>query len=72
MKAILLVVGLAGLGLGCWYIYQYMYTSSADAQRTDLIIGGGAFAVALICFAVYFFKKFREEGDQDISITKFN
>ena len=71
MKAILLVVGLASLGLGCWYVYQYMYTSQAGAQRNDLIIGGAAFAVSLICFAIFFFRKFREEGDQDISITKF-
>ncbi|HMG34384.1 MAG TPA: hypothetical protein VKM94_10635 [Blastocatellia bacterium] len=72
MKAILLVVGLIGLAGGCWFTYQYMYTAVADAKRTDLVIGGVAFAIALICFAIFFFKKFREEGEQgDISITKF-
>jgi hypothetical protein len=34
-------------------------------------VGGGCFVVALICLAFFFFMKFREEGDQDISITKF-
>ena len=71
MKNVLLLVGVVGLGAGAWFIYQYMYTAEAAAQRQDLIIGGFLLLVALICFAVFFFKKFREEGDQDISITKF-
>jgi hypothetical protein len=71
MKNVLLLVGVVGLGAGAWFIYQYMYTAQAAAQRTDLILGGVFLLVALICFAVFFFMKFREEGDQDISITKF-
>ncbi len=71
MKNVLLLVGVVGLGAGAWFIYQYMYTAEAAAQRTDLVVGGIFLFVALICFAVFFFKKFREEGDQDISITKF-
>jgi hypothetical protein len=69
MKAILLVVGVIGLGLGCWFIYQYMYEMSGG--RNPLIYGGVALGVALVCFAIFFFKRFREEGEQDISITKF-
>ena len=71
MKNVLLLVGVVGLGAGAWFIYQYMYTAEAAAQRTDLVYGGVFLLVALICFAVFFFMKFREEGDQDISITKF-
>ena len=73
MKAILLVAGLVGLVLGCWYVYQYMYPGAAGeaAKKADLVYGGIAFAVALVCFAIFFFKRFREAGDQDISITKF-
>lgn len=71
MKNVLLLVGVAGLGAGAWFIYQYMYTAEAAAQRTDLVLGGIFLLVALICFAIFFFMKFREEGDQDISITKF-
>ena len=71
MKNLLLVVGVIGLGAGAWYIYQYMYTAEAVVQRKDLVLGGVFFLIALICFAVFFFMKFREEGEQDISITKF-
>jgi hypothetical protein len=70
MKGILLLVGLVTLGIGCWFMYQFMY-APPDVAKTDLIYGGLAFAVALVCLAVFFFKKFREEGQQDISITKF-
>jgi hypothetical protein len=70
MKNVLLLVGVVGLGAGAWFIYQYMYTPLAD-DRMDLILGGVFLLAALVCFAVYFFMKFREEGDQDISITKF-
>ena len=71
MKNVLLLVGVVGLGAGAWFIYQYMYTTQVAAQRTDLVLGGVFLLVALACFAVFFFMKFREEGDQDISITKF-
>ena len=71
MKAILLVVGVLGLGVGCWFIYQYMYPADIGGGRNPLIYGGLSLAVALVCFAIFFFKRFREEGEQDISITKF-
>lgn len=70
MKNVLLLVGVVGLGAGAWFVYQYMYTPHTT-DRTDLILGGVFFLAALICFAFFFFMKFREEGDQDISITKF-
>jgi len=71
MKNVLLLVGVVGLGTGAWFIYQYMYTPPGTIDRTDLIYGGVCLLIALVCFAVFFFMKFREEGDQDISITKF-
>jgi hypothetical protein len=71
MKNVLLLVGVVGLGAGAWFLYQYMYTAQGAHDRSDLILGGVFFVVALACFAVFFFMKFREEGDQDISITKF-
>lgn len=72
-KNALLLVGVAGLGAGAWFIYQYMYTplQPTGTDRKDLIYGGVCFLIALVCFAFFFFIKFREEGDQDISITKF-
>lgn len=73
MKNALLLVGVVGLGAGAWFIYQYMYKPlpAGGTDRTDLILGGVFLLAALICFAFFFFMKFREEGDQDISITKF-
>jgi hypothetical protein len=71
MKSLLLLVGVAGLGAGAWFLYKYLYQPVNGPERTNLVLGGAFFLVALICFAVFFFMKFREEGEQDISITKF-
>jgi len=71
MKNVLLLVGVIGLGAGAWFLYQYLYQQTNSTERTNLVLGGVFFLVALICFAVFFFMRFREEGEQDISITKF-
>jgi hypothetical protein len=71
MKNLLLLVGVIGLGAGAWFLYQYLYQQTNSTERTNLVLGGVFFLVALICFAVFFFIRFREEGEQDISITKF-
>jgi hypothetical protein len=71
MKNLLLLVGVIGLGAGAWFLYKYLYQVVNAPERTNLILGGIFFLVALICFAFFFFMKFREEGEQDISITKF-
>ncbi|MEK6304605.1 MAG: hypothetical protein AABO41_28310 [Acidobacteriota bacterium] len=70
MKNLLLGLGVIGLIPGAWFVYRYLYPDGA-ADKQDAVIGGVLLAVALICFAVFFFMKFREEGEQDISITKF-
>ncbi|HXG93641.1 MAG TPA: hypothetical protein VNN73_14950 [Blastocatellia bacterium] len=69
MKALLLLAGLAGIGAGAWFILRYMGTPPGS-PKNDLIIGGAFLVVALICFAVYFFKRFKEEAEEEISITK--
>jgi hypothetical protein len=71
MKNLLLGLGVIGLIPGAWFLYKYLYPGSSAPDRTHLVVGGGCFVVALICLAFFFFMKFREEGDQDISITKF-
>ncbi len=71
MKNLLLLVGVIGLGTGAWFLYKYLYQPNNALERGNLIVGGACFVVALICFAFFFFMKFREEGEQDISITKF-
>lgn len=68
MKNLLLVVGLITLLAGTWFIYRYMYTTEG---KTDLYIAAGSFVVSLACWGYFFFLRFREEGEQDISITKF-
>jgi LPXTG-motif cell wall-anchored protein len=77
MKHLLWVVGLVALGPAIWFIYQFnrlpdVDTAGHTGQSTSYLIYAGIFfAVALICFAVFFFLRFKEEGEQDISITKF-
>jgi len=71
MKNLLLLVGVIGLGAGAWFLYKYLYQPNNATERTNLVMGGGLFLVALVCFAIFFFMRFRAEGDQDISITKF-
>jgi hypothetical protein len=71
MKNLLLLVGVIGLGAGALFLYKYLNQPNNGTERTNLIVGGSFFLAALICFAFYFFMKFRAEGDQDISITKF-
>ncbi|HXU08886.1 MAG TPA: hypothetical protein VN743_07795 [Blastocatellia bacterium] len=71
MKNLLLLVGVIGLGAGAVFLYKYLYQPTNTPERTNLVFGGAFFLVALICFAVFFFMRFREEGEQDISITKF-
>lgn len=67
----LLLVGVIGLGAGAWFLYQFLYQPTNVPDRTNLIIGGVFLLAALFCFAVFFFIRFREEGEQEIGITKF-
>lgn len=71
MKNLLLLVGVIGLGIGSWFIYSYLYPGAGPAVRSNLILGGVFFVVALACLFAFFYQKFKEEGEQDISITKF-
>jgi len=70
MKIVLLFLGVAGLVGGAYFLYQYLYQASS-ADKSNLIWGGAFFLVALVSFAIFFFKRFREEGEHqsDMSIT---
>lgn len=71
MKKLLLLVGVVGLGVGSWFSYKYLYPPpGTPASKANLLIGGAFFVVALVCLFVFFYQKFKEEGDQDISITR--
>jgi hypothetical protein len=72
MKNLLLLVGVIGLGTGSWFIYKYLYPAAGvGAEKPNLVLGGAFIVVALGCLFAFFYQKFKDEGDQDISITKF-
>jgi flagellar biogenesis protein FliO len=70
MNKLLLLLGVIGIIGGGIYIVKFVNQGQAG-DKTNLILAAVFFVVALICFAIFFFKKFRSEADQDISITKF-
>jgi hypothetical protein len=70
MKHLLWVVGLAALVPAV--IFFVKFSDAAPGQgKNDLVISVIFLAVSLVCWAIFFFNHFREEGKQDISITKF-
>ena len=74
MKHLLWVVGLIALGPAAYFLYRYSNATSVDDSKEGmplLVYAGIFFLISLVCFAVFFFIRFRQEGDQDISITKF-
>ncbi len=75
MKHALWIVGLIALGPAIWFLTKFLQQADVDTtgDTTYLQIAVPFFIVSLICFAIFFFKRFREEGEhsQDISITKF-
>ena len=71
MKHILWVGGLVALVPAIYFLIQYSGANNVDEGKRDLMIAGAFLVVSLIMFAIHFFKKFRAEGDEDISITKF-
>lgn len=70
MKHLLWVVGLAALAPAIWFFTKF-YQSPENEGTEHLVKAGIFFAISLVCWAIFFFLKFREEGQQDISITKF-
>jgi hypothetical protein len=72
MNVLLWVVGLVMTGLAVWQFAIYSQQKSESAgfwphMWLAIIFAG----VACVCAFIYFFKKFRADADQDISITKF-
>lgn len=70
MKHLLWIVGVVALAPAFWYFNKF-YTSPEDQGTGFLAYSGVFFVIALICFAAFIFQRFRAEGEQDISITKF-
>jgi hypothetical protein len=74
MKHLLWIVGLVALGPTLYFFNEFYKLPPVDESNHGtqyLIYAGIFFLISLVCFAVFFFIRFREEGEQDISITKF-
>ena len=69
MKNLLLLIGIVTLIAGAYFTYQYMYSQDPGSNLTIAVI---VFVISLACWGYFFFLRFKEEGEQDISITKFN
>jgi hypothetical protein len=70
MKHLLWVVGLAALIPAVMFFVKFS-DAPANQGRNDLLLSVVFLVISLICWAMFFFNRFREEGKQDISITKF-
>lgn len=73
MKHLLWIVGLVALGPAVWFLMKFNSESGdvdTGGETTNLVIAGIFLVISLVCFAVFFYMRFKEEGDQDISITK--
>lgn len=70
MKHVLWVVGTIALIPGIWFFLKFIQHEEGKGMEW-LGYSGIAFGVSLICWLIFFFIRFREEGQQDISITKF-
>ena len=70
MKHIPWVVGVIVLIPAIIYVTRFA-NASPGTGRTNGLIALVLFLIALVLFGIFFFKHFRAEGDQDISITKF-
>jgi hypothetical protein len=70
MKHVLWVAGTIALIPGIWFFLRFIQHDSGQGSEW-LVYSGIFFGVSLVCWAVFFFIQFREEGQQDISITKF-
>jgi len=68
MKHVLWVVGVAAAIPA--FIFGSKYWGGTGT-RTDLTMCVVFAVIALIFFGIFFFIRFREEGSQDVSITKF-
>src|SRR5215510_10805885 len=70
MKHLLWVVGLAALIPA--YIFFEKFNDNAPGQgRSNLLISVAFLIVSLICLGIFFFRQFRAESSEEISITKF-
>lgn len=71
MRHLLWVVGVAALVPAVIFFMKFSDRSDLGTGRPYLIASIAFLVVSLVFLGIFFFQKFREEGNQEISITKF-
>ncbi len=71
MNVVLWIVGLAATGGAIYFFDHYARQPSENQGFSNMIIALVCVGVACVCAFVWFYKRTKEEADQDISITKF-
>jgi hypothetical protein len=70
MKHLMWVIGLAALIPA--YLFFVKFNDNLPGQgRGNLVISVIFLIVSLICLGIFFFRQFRAESSEEISITKF-
>ena len=70
MKHLTLIVGVLALVPTVWFFHQYSNAGEGRGTRF-LIYSGISLLIAAVFAGIFFYKKFKEEGEKEISITKF-
>jgi len=70
MKHMLWVVGLAAL-IPAYIFFEKFNDNPPGQGRSNLLISVVFLIVALIFLGIFFFRQFRAESSEEISITKF-
>ncbi len=70
MKHLLWVIGLAAL-IPAYIFFSKFNESRTGEGRSNLIVSVVFLVVSLIFLGIFFFKQFRAESSEEISITKF-
>lgn len=72
MNLLLGLIGLVSAVFAVWQFNEYSkQTSESQGFWPHMVLCIVGIAIACICAFVFFYKKTRDEADQDISITKF-
>jgi flagellar basal body-associated protein FliL len=71
MNVVLWVVGIAASAGAIYFFDHYAKQPSENTGFSNMIYAIICVAVACVCAFIWFYKKTKEQADQDISITKF-
>ena len=71
MNALLWGVAIVATVAAIYFFDHYTKQPSENAGFSNMIYAIVCLAVACVCAFVWFYKRTKEQADQDISITKF-